>query len=176
MREPHFKYWPHVNTTLGSTDRERSVTGAGQCWSRQSMVTGVPRDPMWPEGHAHSRVPGDPLHTVSIQDLSLLFGTPAQFSPRTASPFLSPAFMRPCLGSLLVPVLGLSKPGEGHVEDWEERQCSGCDSGPWIKVNQSPVLPLRGSGLKGQVTTSTERSRRTSTITQLRPEFHSWER
>lgn len=49
------------------------------------------------------------------------------------------------------------------------------DSGPWIKVNQSPVLPLRGSGLKGQLTTSTERSRRTSTVTQLSPEFHSWD-
>ena len=140
------------------------------------MVMGVPRDPMWPEGHA--QVPGDPFHTVCIQDLPLLFGTPAQLSARTASLFFSPAFMRPRLGSLLVPVLGLYKLGEGRVEDWEERQCLGLcqDSGPWIKVNRSPALPLRGSGLKGHLTTSTERSRRTSAITQLGPEFHSWER
>ena len=137
-----------MNTTLGSTDRERSVTGVRQCCSRQSMVMGVPRDPMWLGGHAHSRVPGDPSHTVSIQDLPLLFGTPAQLSPRTASPFPSPAFMRPCLGSLIVPVLGLSKPGEGHVEDWEERRCSGAVPGQWPMDKGEPIPSTASAGLR----------------------------
>lgn len=86
------------------------------------MVMGVPRDPAWPEGHAHSRVPGGSFHTVSSQDLPPLFGIPSDLPPGTASPFLSPAFMRPLLGSLLVPVPGLSKPGEGRVEAWEDLQ------------------------------------------------------